>query len=171
MPHIHQIGFDQTVCNQTSQKVAQVIAFIDPAIDNYERIVKRIARGTEIQILDPKRDQFEQISTTLAARPEIKAVHVFSQGSSGYLYVSNTRFNQPIPHYPTRLSNWSPLLAVIDLFLYGCRFAGGTTGIIFLEKLRRLSSKKDATASEPQGVAIETWNLEVRISDIEAIAL
>ncbi|UBF24439.1 DUF4347 domain-containing protein [Kovacikia minuta CCNUW1] len=162
---------NQVVSNRKGQKLVQVIAFIDPAISHYDAIVRRIARGTEIAILDPQRDQFEQIAATLAARPEIKAVHVFSQNSPGHLYVSNTQFNLHPAHYSPKLSNWSPLLAVIDLFLHGCRFAGGKTGAIFLEKLHHLTSRKDTSSNENKGVPIQSWNLEVRIGDIEAIAL
>ncbi len=74
MPHSNQTSF-----NRNNHKKAQVIAFIDPAINHYDRVVQRIAKGTEITILDPDQDRFEQIATTLTRRPEIKTVHVFAK--------------------------------------------------------------------------------------------
>jgi len=166
MPHSYQ-----TVFKQNSRKSLQIVAFVDPAINHYDRVVQRISKGTEIAILDPDQDHFEQIATMLRRRPEIKAVHIFSKRSPGHLYVSNTQLQLSVTHYPTKLSNWSPLLAVIDLFLHGCNFAGGTTGATFLEKLRHLSYRRESASVDHKGVLIGTWNLEVKIGEIEVPAI
>ena len=144
------------------------IVFIDPTIDHYQQLAEGIAPGIEVKVLDPAQDGVEQITSVLATRVGLKAVHIFSHGSPGHLYLGNTHLNGDTVEQFVDLSGWSPAMAAIDLFLYGCNVAAGANGSRFLQKLHELTGANIAASSSRTGNQAlgGNWDLEVRLGQI-----
>jgi predicted outer membrane repeat protein len=149
------------------------MAFIDPTIAHATVLAQGVKAGTEVHLLDPGQDGVEQMMTQLADRPDLSAVHVFCHGTPGQLHLGTARLNAATLEHYARRPNWSAAFAGIDLFLYGCNLAQGTTGKAFLEVLQRLSRAKIAASSTPVGSREHSgnWELDVRLGEIQPAAV
>jgi len=148
------------------------IAFIDPALDDYQSLAGGVLPGTETIILDKNGNGVEQITAKLqtiaAAGGTVDQVHIFSHGNSGSLQLGSARLNSDnLPQYENRLQGWrNALSSKADIVLYGCDVAAGS-GSDFVDRLGELTGADIAASTDRTGHG-GNWNLEFAKGDIEA---
>jgi superfamily II DNA/RNA helicase len=63
----------------------KAIAFIDPSVENYQRLVAGVVPGAEAIVLAPKRDGVEQITQIFSKSSHVATLHIVCHGSAGTL--------------------------------------------------------------------------------------
>jgi len=143
-----------------SQASTKFLVFIDPAVDDYQSLVKGVVANAEVIVLDSQRDGVEQITEALRDRPTPESTHIVSHGSPGALYLGNSQLNlRNLAHYADDLAGW----AAPQLLLYGCNVAAGDAGSEFIETLSTLTGAAIAASTSPIGNAAlgGNWQLDV----------
>jgi hypothetical protein len=149
------------------------IAFIDPALEDWQHLAYAIAPSIEAIVLDPKQDGILQIGEILRRRPTVETVHLLSHASPGCLYLGSSRLNiETLDRYAEELKTWFSSNSNASLLLYGCRLAGTELGTEFLARLHRLTQAGIAASTTPTGniEAGGNWELEVKIGRVNAIS-
>ena len=150
-----------------SQASTKFLVFIDPAVDDYQSLVKGVVANADVIVLDSQRDGVEQITEALRDRPTPESIHIVSHGSPGALYLGNSQLNlRNLAHYADDLAGW----AAPQLLLYGCNVAAGDAGSEFIETLSTLTGAAIAASTSPIGNAAlgGNWQLDVTRGDLEA---
>jgi len=113
------------------------IVFIDPAVTDYPDL----AAGVEVVVLEAMADGVEQISSVLAQRQNLKAVHVVSHGSPGRVQLGTSELSlESIDRYSWQLQFWAESLSNnAELLIYGCEVAKGDRGWVFVNMLHSLT--------------------------------
>ena len=148
-----------------SQASTKFLVFIDPAVDDYQSLVKGVVANTEVIVLDSQRDGVEQITEALRDRPTPESIHIVSHGSPGALYLGNSQLNlRNLAHYADDLAGW----AAPQLLLYGCNVAAGDAGSEFIETLSTLTGAAIAASTSPIGNAAlgGNWQLDVTTHNV-----
>ena len=101
------------------------IMFVDPAVADWENLVKGVKPGIEVIILDRGRDGVKQISEVLKSRSGITSVHIVSHGSPGSLKLGNAQLNRDnLDKYGSLLQQWRRAFTDdADLLIYACNVA------------------------------------------------
>jgi len=63
----------------------KAIAFIDPTVENYQRLVAGVVPGGEAIVLAPKRDGVEQITQIFSNSSHVATLHIVCHGSADTL--------------------------------------------------------------------------------------
>jgi Domain of unknown function (DUF4347) len=165
--------------------VRSEIMFVDPAVEDWENLVKGVKPGIEAIILDRGRDGVKQISEVLDTRTDITSVHIVSHGSPGSLRLGNAKLNRDnLDKYGSLLQQWRRALADgADLLIYGCNVAfdpnpiqgcqergegqGGEVG--FIQRIALLTGANVAASAKLIGCAElgGDWELECAIGQIK----
>ncbi len=155
------------------------IMFVDPAVGDWENLVKGVKPGIEVIILDRGRDGVKQISEVLESHTGITSVHIV--GSPGSLKLGNAKLNRDnLDKYGSLLQQWRCALALdADLLIYGCNVAfdpnpiqgcqergegqGGELG--FIQRIALLAGANVAASAKLIGCAElgGDWELECAI--------
>ncbi|MEG3846253.1 DUF4347 domain-containing protein, partial [Microcoleus sp. herbarium19] len=160
------------------------IMFVDPAVEDWENLVKGIKPGIEAIILDRGRNGVKQISEVLDTRIGITSVHIVSHGSPGSLKLGNAQLNRDnLDKYSSLLQQWRGALDGADLLIYGCNVAfdpnriqgcqergegqGGEVG--FIQRIALLTGANVAASAKLIGCAElgGEWELECAIGQIK----
>ena len=104
------------------------IVILDPTIPDSHHLVEGIKPNTETYILSSQPNAIEQITTILAQRQGIAALHIISHGAPGHIQLGNTQLNsQTLPHYSQQIQQWrNSLTADAEIIIYGCNVAATT---------------------------------------------
>lgn len=91
-------------------------SFVDSAVEDHTSIVNNISTGrggaSEVVVLDSRADGIEQISTFLASRTNLSAIHVVSHGSVGEVQSGSTQLSgQKLTQYASQAHLWGGALA------------------------------------------------------------
>ena len=148
------------------------VAFIDPALPDWEVLAAGVREGVEVIVLDPAHDGLGQIAEALANRGGLAAIHVFSHGSAGTLYLgSSTVDRETIAGRPQPLAAIGDVLAPGgDILLYGCNVAAGAAGASFLRSIAELTGADVGASRTLTGSAAlgADWILEEAVGVINA---
>ncbi|MDH3273605.1 MAG: DUF4347 domain-containing protein, partial [Gammaproteobacteria bacterium] len=154
----------------------QEIVFVDSALSDREALLRALdlgdsSRDIEVIWLDPSSDGVAQISTALAKRTGIDALHIFSHGEEGGFTIGTTFVDErEARRQATELEGWrASLRPGADLLIYGCRTARGSNGERFLQTLADLTGA-DVAGSEHLVGSTQSggeWALGVRAGQIE----
>ncbi|MEP0871267.1 DUF4347 domain-containing protein [Trichocoleus desertorum AS-A10] len=117
------------------------IVFIDPAVTNYPELVAGVRSGVEVVVLEAMADGVEQISSVLAQRHNLTAVHVVSHGSPGRVQLGTSELSlETIDRYSWELQAWAESLTnTAELLIYGCEVAKGDRGWVFVNMVHSLT--------------------------------
>ncbi|MGK7919210.1 MAG: DUF4347 domain-containing protein, partial [Trichodesmium sp.] len=147
--------------------ITKSLLFIDPTVEDYEILVRGTNPNIKIVILDTYRDSIQQITETLARNQGIKAVHILSHGTSGCLYLGNSKLNlETIENYTKQLQQWGQILDDnADILIYGCNVAAD---LAFVQKLQELTGTNIAASATATGNAElgGDWQLEVCLGQV-----
>ncbi|MGB6295043.1 MAG: DUF4347 domain-containing protein, partial [Rivularia sp. (in: cyanobacteria)] len=158
-----------------TQQIFRSIAFIDSDIEAQEQLISGVLEGVEVVKLESKRDGVTQITEVLAGyQGEVKTVHIVSHGSPGCLYLGNAQLNlDNFNDYAEQLQQWFVAVGNVspNLFIYGCKVAGGDAGEEFLTKLHKITQANIAASRTLTGNAAlgGDWELEVTLGEGQLI--
>ena len=154
----------------------QEVVFIDGAVSDREAVLRALdpgdaSRSLEVIWLDPAFDGVAQVSTALAMRTDIDAVHILSHGQEGGITIGTTFVDESeARRHATEIEGWRESLRPgADLLVYGCRSARGTDGERFLQTLAELTGADVAGSEYLVGNSQSggEWLLGVRVGQIE----
>ena len=148
------------------------LVFVDSSIRDYATLARSISSAAELIVFDGTKDGVAQISTALAARTGVSAVHIISHGADGVLQLGATSLStDTLPAHADAISGWSAALASgADILLYGCNVAQGPIGHAFVQRIASLTSANVAASTDTTGAAAlgGNWALEYATGPIAA---
>ena len=170
----NQTPVKATLANEKLENQEQeitAIAFIDPAVKEYQYLASAALPGTEIIILDGRRDGIDQISEAISWRYKLRAIHIICSGSPGCLQVGSSEVTLgDLEEYtgvrsglPT-LRDWSDSLAKgAPIFIYGSSVAASKIGTKFIKRFAKLTGASVVASAKPTGSPAlgADWDLEV----------
>ena len=141
------------------------ILFIDSRVSNYRSLLKGLAAGTQVYLLNPDEGGLAQIASILADRHDVADISIIAHGNAGEVELGSTIVTQ------SSLAASAAALKTIggaiapggDLLVYGCDVGEGTTGQSFVDALAATTGAGVAAASHIVGdvAAGDGWNLDV----------
>ncbi|MEP0942435.1 MAG: Ig-like domain-containing protein [Rhizobiaceae bacterium] len=159
-----------------SQSSRSEIIFISEDVEDLEPFLSGLADNVEVIILDNSANGFAQISSALANRSQLDAVHLITHGDEGIIQFGQQSFDaQTLANdYQDELAQIGTALAVDgDLLIYGCDFGAGTKGQEAVNLLSQLTGADVAGSDDPTGHLSlgGDWELETTSGEIETAAL
>jgi Ca2+-binding RTX toxin-like protein len=146
---------------QTTRKALYVF---DSGIPDLQKLLAGLGADQRVAILDSGSDGVLQLADALSGESGLDAIHLFSHGSAGSLWLGSTVLDQ------ANLSGYSAALAQIgsalsdsgDLLLYGCDVAQGNSGREFIEQLAAATGADVAASTNLTGATAlgGDWVLE-----------
>jgi Ca2+-binding RTX toxin-like protein len=146
---------------QTTRKALYVF---DSGIPDLQKLLAGLGADQRVAILDSCSDGVLQLADALSGESGLDAIHLFSHGSAGSLWLGSTVLDQ------ANLSGYSAALAQIgsalsdsgDLLLYGCNVAQGNSGQAFIEQLAKATGADVAASTNLTGATAlgGDWVLE-----------
>ncbi len=168
---IATIGIAETTSDSLVDDVRRELAFVDSNVHNYQEIIAQLGHDVEVILLDSTQDGLEQITSALADRSGLDAVHIFSHGVDGGIQVGATWINEfSLQWQSDIIASWSTALSInADLLLYGCNIASTDAGKSFVNELAMITgadvmASVDDTGHESLG---GDWELEYSTGSIE----
>ena len=141
-----------------------VVAFVDPTVDDAAAIIAALGSAAEVVILNPETNAVDQIADVLTGRSGLEAIHIFSHGNSGQLvFASGTLDLGTLGDHGAALETIGAALSLDgDIFLYGCDVGAGADGAAFLKALAQATNADVAASDDPTGSADlgGDWDLE-----------
>ncbi|RDI14787.1 Ig-like domain-containing protein [Comamonas sp. AG1104] len=149
----------------------QEVVFVDNRIQNYQQLIRNMALGTEVVLLDSSADGLQQIADYLHGRSDIDAVHVISHGDEGKIQLGRDWIDS------SALNSRSETLARIgealgidgDIYLYGCNVGANSVGQDFILSMAAKTGADIAASNNETGSAARggDWVLETSTGSIE----
>ena len=113
------------------------VIFVDESVSDRHLLLKGISTDAEVILINSQQDGLNLITQNLQKR--WSTIHILSHGSPGCLYLGNTVLNlDNIEQYSTLLRSWQ----VENIIIYGCKVASGDAGTELIEKLHKLTGKR-----------------------------
>uniref|UniRef100_UPI0037526596 DUF4347 domain-containing protein n=1 Tax=Undibacterium sp. TaxID=1914977 RepID=UPI0037526596 len=121
----------------TNSNFVRQIAIIDKSILDWNTLALAIPKSIEILYLDADTDGVLQMASLLHERSDLDAIHIFSHGSAGQLYLGNAALNiDNLNQYQTALGSIGGSLRQNgELFLYGSNVGQVTAGAALIEQI------------------------------------
>ncbi|MGH8674316.1 MAG: DUF4347 domain-containing protein, partial [Burkholderiales bacterium] len=148
---------------------------VDAAVDEKQVLLSGIDRAAgriEVMVLDPTRDGIDQITSALADRRDITALHIVSHGAAGTLRLGSTTLDLgQLAARGDQIAAWgASLTETADILLYACDVAANPQGETFVRQLALLTRADVAASSNASGNAAlgGDWSLEFSSGSIEA---
>ncbi len=161
----------------TEHEAAWEVVFIDPNLNDYERLLEGLSsaaenRTLEIVELDPSLDGIDQISDILSERRDIGAIHILTHGSDAQINLGGSRLtSENLEAFAAPISHWGQALSAdADILFYGCDIAASTDGRALLDQISQLTGADVAASDDMTGHADlgGDWELEYANGDIAA---
>ena len=110
------------------------VVIIDSRVTDYQTLIDGLSQAVEVLVLNSESDGVSQIATYLQGRSGIDALHIFSHGSEGALYLGSTVLDSGnLSTYESHLASIGIALTETgDILLYGRNVAQGEGGQWFI---------------------------------------
>ncbi|MBD1940724.1 DUF4347 domain-containing protein [Microcoleus sp. FACHB-68] len=152
------------------------LVFIDESVSDSQLLAAGVSEGMKVITLKQDSDGIDQITTELQKYADIygsiDAIHIFSHGSSGNVYLGNSSLNSnTLESYQSQLGQWKDALSEnADIKFYGCDVAAGT-GSAFISQLSQITGADIAASTDLTGNDAKggNWNLEFATGSIESV--
>jgi len=156
-------------------RVFKEIAFIDPGVPHFGRIVAAVGARAEIVVLNSARDAVAQMADRLRRESGVAAIHIFTHGDDGRLLIDGDTAMDAVSLDARRreLDTIRGSLAKgADVLVYGCRVAAGEEGRRFVDALAEMTDADVAASTDPTGADLKggDWELEYATGPVEAPA-
>jgi Domain of unknown function (DUF4347)/RTX calcium-binding nonapeptide repeat (4 copies) len=147
------------------------VVFVDARVPRAQLSFGDADSDLTIVELDASHNGLAQMAQALAGFSNLDAIHIFSHGAPGTLYLGDAMVTE------ANLAMYQPLLAQIgasltaggDILLYGCDVAFGDAGRAFIDAFAYYTAADVAASSDATGGASGTnWVLEQSTGIIEA---
>jgi hypothetical protein len=153
-------------------KQLKQLMIIDGRVADLAGLALSFPAGAEAVVINPEADGWQQVAGAVASHSGLDAVHVFSHGSAGTVWLGNTPLDAAnIAGHQAQLAALGQALAPTgDVLLYGCEVGAGASGLALLASLADLTGADIAASDDPTGPAAlgGDWTLEVRAGQVEA---
>lgn len=150
------------------------IAFIDSGVSAEKAFLESISPTIEVVEINALSSGLEQIAKVVANRSGLEAIHVFSHGASGKLFLGNTAYTSDnIGNYQNLLrSIGSSLSTDGDILLYGCNI-GDSSGLAFVNQFGSFTGADIAASNNLTGNSKYggDWILEFHTGEINTASL
>lgn len=147
------------------------LVFIESSIQDPEQLAAGIRPEAEVIWLDDARDGIEQVSTALAERHDLDAIHFVTHGSERQVKLGNAwLLQETLAGYADQIASWqSALTPEADLLFYACDLGGSAEGQSLLESIHQLTGADIAASTNNTGHVQygADWTLEYRLGTIE----
>ncbi|MBP8270654.1 MAG: DUF4347 domain-containing protein, partial [Sphaerotilus sp.] len=168
---------DAAASDRWETEVRHELVVIDGGIDGASQLAmmwwSRATSACQIEVVvtDPAVDGLARITTLLAARQNLSAVHLVSHGSAGLLQLGATTVDAAVlSARADEVAGWRQALTDgADLLVYGCDVAQGLEGAAFAHQLSDLTGADVAASTDLTGSADlgGDWTLEVQTGQID----
>jgi hypothetical protein len=156
----------------TQASATREIVFIDPAVTDYPDLVAGVRSNVEVIVLEAMADGVEQISSVLAQRQNLTAVHLLSHGSPGRVQLGTSELSlETIDRYSWQLQAWAEALTnKAELLIYGCEVTQGDRGWVFVNMLHSLTGAivTDST-TKPSLTSISFHNSKCNLASSDVL--
>ncbi len=156
---------------QAQQSLVNQLVFVDPSVKNYQGLLKGLAPGSQVVVLDANRDGVEQMTAAIAHHRHLTGIHILSHGQAGSVFLGRTPLNGlTLDRYTPQLQQWSKSLAAgADILFYGCDLAGNAAGQKLIQQLHQVTGADIAASTNRTGNAQRggDWVLEAQTGKIE----
>ncbi|WP_419737161.1 Ig-like domain-containing protein [Pseudomonas sp. COR18] len=147
----------------------QSVVFVDSRVKDFDSLLKGVAPGTQVVVLDASKDGLQQIADYLDTHQGISTVEILAHGNSGDLWLGNTYLSAD------NVAARADVLARIgsdmnvggDILIYACNTAAGDKGISFVDSLAQYTGRDIAASTNRTGLGGD-WTLEIATGTIES---
>ncbi|MGY2197538.1 Ig-like domain-containing protein [Pseudomonas gingeri] len=148
----------------------QTVVFVDSRVKDFDSLLKGIAPGTQVVMLDGSKDGLQQIADYLDTHQGVSSVQLIAHGNAGDLWLGNTYLSAD------NVAARADVLAEIgkdmnaggDILIYACYTAEGQRGVSFVDSLAELTGRDVAASTNRTGVGGD-WTLEIATGSIESV--
>jgi large repetitive protein len=154
----------------TNASPANEVVFVDERVPDYEQLVTGARPDVQIVVIRSGQDGLSTISSTLADRSGITAIHVVSHGSPGsFLLGTAVVDSTTLSARESEVAAWAhSLTSSADLLVYGCDVAATPSGRTLIDSLSRVTGADVAASADDTGGSGGDWTLEYGTGGIEA---
>ncbi|MGP0012386.1 DUF4347 domain-containing protein, partial [Pseudomonas sp.] len=147
----------------------QSVVFVDSRVQDFSALLKGVAPGTQVVVLQAGKDGLQQIADYLDTHQGVSTVEIIAHGNSGDLWLGSTYLSS------TNVAARADVLARIgndmnvggDILIYACNTAEGATGIGFVDSLAQYTGRDIAASDNRTGLGGD-WTLEISTGVIES---
>ncbi|WP_248745495.1 Ig-like domain-containing protein [Pseudomonas sp. MWU12-2037] len=147
----------------------QSVVFVDSRVQDFSALLKGIAPGTQVVVLQAGKDGLQQIADYLDTHQGVSTVEIIAHGNSGDLWLGSTYLSS------TNVAARADILARIgndmnvggDILIYACNTAEGATGLGFVDSLAQYTGRDIAASTNRTGLGGD-WTLEISTGVIES---
>src|SRR5450830_719531 len=147
----------------------QSVVFVDSRVQDFDSLLKGVAPGTQVVVLQAGKDGLQQIADYLDGHKCVSTVEIIAHGNSGDLWLGSTYLSS------TNVASRADVLARIgsdmnvggDILIYACNTAEGATGIGFVDSLAQYTGRDIAASNDRTGLGGD-WTLEIATGVIES---
>jgi len=147
----------------------QSVVFVDSRVQDFSALLKGVAPGTQVVVLQAGKDGLQQIADYLDTHQGVSTVEIIAHGNSGDLWLGSTYLSS------TNVAARADVLARIgndmnvggDILIYACNTAEGATGIGFVDSLAQYTGRDIAASNDRTGLGGD-WTLEISTGVIES---
>lgn len=148
------------------------IVFVDGRIKDADLLIAGLSPDAQVFTLDPAKDGLSQISDILSQQGGLSAIHIFSHGDAGKLFLGSGELSAAnLGDNAEAVSGWGDALTSNgDLLLWGCDVAATSEGARFVSELSVLTGADVAASVDTTGAAAQggDWVLETQTGSVEA---
>ncbi|MDA1250804.1 MAG: DUF4347 domain-containing protein [Planctomycetota bacterium] len=152
-----------------SQAVPSELVFLDTSVENYQQLLENLrsldegSRQIEVVLLSGQRDGVDQITEALAARTDIDAISIVSQGTDRAVKLGSTWLTADnLAGYAGEIGSWGNALnSEADLLFYGCDLASSEDGLTLLGAVQLLTGADTVASIDNTGTALLGGNGEL----------
>ncbi|WP_248769447.1 Ig-like domain-containing protein [Pseudomonas sp. MWU12-2345] len=147
----------------------QSVVFVDSRVQDFSALLKGVAPGTQVVVLQAGKDGLQQIADYLDTHQGVSTVEIIAHGNSGDLWLGSTYLSS------TNVAARADILARIgndmnvggDILIYACNTAEGATGLGFVDSLAQYTGRDIAASTNRTGLGGD-WTLEIATGTIES---
>ncbi|WP_248797905.1 Ig-like domain-containing protein [Pseudomonas sp. MWU13-2105] len=147
----------------------QSVVFVDSRVQDFDSLLKGVAPGTQVVVLQAGKDGLQQIADYLDTHKGVSTVEIIAHGNSGDLWLGSTYLSSD------NVAARADVLARIgndmnvggDILLYACNTAAGDKGIGFVDALAQYTGRDIAASTNRTGLGGD-WTLEIATGTIES---
>nr|WP_232434395.1 Ig-like domain-containing protein [Pseudomonas fuscovaginae] len=147
----------------------QTVVFVDSRVKDFDSLLKGVAPGTQVVVLDGSKDGLQQIADYLDTHQGVSSVQLIAHGNAGDLWLGSTYLSAD------NVAARADVLARIgsdmnvggDILIYACNTAAGDKGLSFVDSLAQYTGRDIAASTNRTGLGGD-WTLEIATGSIES---
>ena len=176
------VGAQQHIATSDTHDIRHEVVFVDATIADHQTLINGLlqsadaAARVDVFLIDPAADGVGQIADVVAELDGLDAIHVVSHGDQGLLQLGTAVLDAKSiagEHARSLQRIGNSLADDADFLVYGCDFAGGTTGRAAAKQLGAVLGADVSASEDVTGSTLQRgdWQLEYSHGRIETRSL